>query len=204
MSIVVEHDKRRREILEKALDAFMDDGFEDVTFQKIADRCGITRTTLYIYFKNKKDIFNFSIKQLLAGLEHDITEVGSDETLNSVDKLSLMLIKVIDKLEENRRLLTVIMNYLLYLAKGSHDPDYRVRRRTIRLRHILATILIEGIKKGEIAKVNIKDADNLLYGLVETAAFRLVILKQTAVDDLKRTVVMAVRQLAAVPGTASK
>ena len=54
MSIVVAHEKRRAEILEKTLDVFVDEGFEDVTFQKIADRCGITRTTLYIYFKNKK------------------------------------------------------------------------------------------------------------------------------------------------------
>ena len=46
MSIVVEHDKRRKEILEKALAVFMDDGFEDATFQRIADRCHITRTTL--------------------------------------------------------------------------------------------------------------------------------------------------------------
>jgi AcrR family transcriptional regulator len=197
MSIVVEHDKRRREILEKALDVFMDEGFEDVTFQKIADRCSITRTTLYLYFKNKKDIFNFSIKQLLSDLEHDIREVGSDRSLNSIDKISGMLIKVIEKLEENRRLLIVIMDYLLYLAKGSHDPDYRVRRRTIRLRHMLATILIEGIRKGEIAQVDIRDADNLLYGLVETAVFRLVILRRSAVDDLKHTIVMAVHQLAA-------
>ena len=53
MAIVVEHDKRRREILEKSLDVFAKDGYEDVTFQKITDRCGITRTTLYFYFKNK-------------------------------------------------------------------------------------------------------------------------------------------------------
>jgi AcrR family transcriptional regulator len=175
----------------------MDEGFEDVTFQKIADRCGITRTTLYIYFKNKKDVFNFSIKQFLAGVEHDIKEVSSDGKLNSLDKLSLMLIKILDKLEENRRLLTVSMNYLLYLSKGSHDPDYRVRRRTIRMRHILATILIEGIRKGEIAQINIRDADNLLYALIETAVFRLVILNRPEVNDLRHTIAMTVQQLKA-------
>ena len=52
MATIVEHDKRRQEILQRALDVFIDEGYEDVTFQKIADRCGITRTTLYIYFKN--------------------------------------------------------------------------------------------------------------------------------------------------------
>ena len=54
MAIVVEHDKRKHEILEKSLELFTREGYDDVTFQKIADACGITRTTLYIYFKNKK------------------------------------------------------------------------------------------------------------------------------------------------------
>ena len=61
MAIVVEHEKRKREILEKAMELFCRDGYEDVTFQKIADACGITRTTLYIYFGSKHKIFNFSI-----------------------------------------------------------------------------------------------------------------------------------------------
>ena len=63
MAIVVEHDKRKREILDKALDVFVEEGYEDVTFQKLAARCGITRTTLYIYFRNKQEIFLWSIKQ---------------------------------------------------------------------------------------------------------------------------------------------
>ena len=35
MAIVVEHEKRKKEILDKALDLFMENGYEDVTFQKI-------------------------------------------------------------------------------------------------------------------------------------------------------------------------
>ena len=68
MAIIVEHEKRRHEILDKALEVFVDEGYEDATFQKIADKCGITRTTLYIYFKNKKEIFLWSIKQLTEKL----------------------------------------------------------------------------------------------------------------------------------------
>ena len=38
MAVLVEHSKRKREILEKSLDLFIEEGYEDVTFQKIADR----------------------------------------------------------------------------------------------------------------------------------------------------------------------
>jgi AcrR family transcriptional regulator len=195
MSIVVEHDKRRLEILEKALDVFIDEGFENATFQKIADRCGITRTTLYIYFKNKKEIFNFSIKHLLLGVERDLQRVRKNNDLNSPEKIIKVIILIIERLEENRRLLSVVLNYLLYLSKSDSDPDQRVRRRTVRLRHILASMMIEGIRAGEIKPVNVRTMDDLLYGLIETALFRLVVLKRSDVGELKKAVEQAIGQI---------
>ena len=90
MAIIVEHDKRKREILDKALDVFIEEGYEDATFQKIADKCGITRTTLYIYFKNKREIFLWSIKQLTEGLEKSLLETMKDDSLSSVEILRLL------------------------------------------------------------------------------------------------------------------
>ena len=83
MAIVVEHDKRKHEILQKSLDVFIDEGYEDATFQKIADRCGITRTTLYIYFKNKHEIFLGSIKELLSELEESLIIIIKNKDKNS-------------------------------------------------------------------------------------------------------------------------
>lgn len=199
MSIIVEHEKRRREILENALDVFMDEGFEDVTLQKIACRCGITRTTLYIYFKNKREIFNFSIKQFLQTLENDITETRKETGITHTEKLSRVMSVIIERLEENRRILSVILNYLVYASKGEYAPDYRVRRRTVRLRHILATMLIEGIRAGEFfPSLNVKDANELLYGFLEAAVFRLVILRRDSVEELKKSMRLAVSRFAAV------
>jgi AcrR family transcriptional regulator len=194
MSIVVEHEKRRREILEKALDVFVDEGYENATFQKIADRCNITRTTLYIYFKNKKEIFNYSIKQLLGKVEKDILKVKEDRELNCAEKIAKVLLVILERLEESRRLLSVILNFLLNLSSDM-SPDSRVRRRTVRLRHILATMVIEGIRAGEIEPVNVRAADDLLYGIIEAAIFRLVVLKRASVDELRYSVTLAARQL---------
>ena len=204
MSIVVEHEKRRKEILGNALDVFIDEGFEDATFQKIAGRCGITRTTLYIYFKNKREIFNYSIKQLLTKVEEDIQEIQADTSLNSVEKLTRVLLDILQLLEENRRLLSVILDYLLHLSRtdagagaGTNArpvPEIRVRRRTLRLRHILASMVIAGVKAGELKKVNIKTADDFLYGLIEAAIFHLVVLKRETVGEFRNTVIFAVKQ----------
>ena len=194
MSIVVEHEKRRREILEKALDVFMDEGYEDVTFQKIADRCGITRTTLYIYFKNKREIFNFSIKQLLQVLENNITGVKKLKNLSHAEKLVRVMTLIIEHLEKNRRLLSVVLNYLIYASKSDSDSAYRVRRRTVRLRHIMTTMLVEGIKTGEFSKgINIKDANELLYSFLESAVFRLTVLRHPSADEIKAAINLSVQ-----------
>jgi AcrR family transcriptional regulator len=184
----VEHDKRRQEILKKALEVFVDEGFENATFQKIAGRCGITRTTLYIYFKNKKEIFNYSIRELLRGVEQDLLEVKKDQTLGSIEKLTKVIALIFERLEENKQLLSVILNYLLYLSKSDSNPDYRVRRRTIRMRHILAAMLIEGIRAGEIKNINVRAMDDILYGFIETAIFRLTVLQRPGTGDLKKAV----------------
>jgi AcrR family transcriptional regulator len=196
MSIVVEHDKRRKEILEKALGVFMDEGFENTTFQRIADRCGITRTTLYIYFKNKRDIFNYSIKQLLFTAEEDITKIRSDTSLNSVEKITKVILCILKLMEQNRKLLLVVTDFLLHLSKSDVDPEARVHRRTLKLRHIFFSIVIEGVKAGDLKELNVKIADDFLYSIIEAATFHIVVLKRKNLQELKNMVNFAVKQFA--------
>ena len=192
MAIVVEHDKRKREILEKSLDIFVEEGYEDVTFQKIAERCGITRTTLYIYFKNKQEIFLWSIKQLTSSLEESLTSIISDTSLSCSDRLKGILKAICEKCVENRLLFSVLLNYLLNLQKMGKDPGERVRRRTLRLRHLLSTIIIEGINSGDFRPVDLKATNEMFYGMIESVIFRLAILDQKDVDQLFASFSLAV------------
>jgi AcrR family transcriptional regulator len=194
MAVAVEHDKRRKKILEKALTVFMDDGYENTTFQKIADRCGITRTILYLYFKNKREIFNYSLKQLLLTVEENINLIRADLSLNNIEKITKVLHDIFKLFEQNRQLISVILDYLLYIYKDDINPEKRVRRRTVRLRHILASMVIEGVKAGELKKVKIKTADDYLYSFIESAIYQLAVLKRKNLSELKETVVYAVKQ----------
>jgi AcrR family transcriptional regulator len=185
MAIIVEHEKRKREILAKALDVFTEEGYEDVTFQKIADRCGITRTTLYIYFKNKHEIFLWSIKQLTASLERDLLSILSDTKLTAPECLHDILMKIIDACEENKQLFSVILVYLLQIKKSGADPQELVRRRVLHLRHLLSAVFIRGIRDGEFKKFQVKEANELFYSLIESAIFRLAVLNQDSLAETR-------------------
>lgn len=213
MAIVVEHEKRRREILERALDVFVEEGFENATYQKIADRSGITRTTLYTYFRNKREIFNYSIKQLMSNVERDILGVQEDGGLSWPAKIKKTLFLILGRLKENKRLLSVILGYLLSLPgmpageSGKNKKtlpsriqafaDTKVRRRTIRLRHILASMIIGGTRAGQLKKVDVRTVNDLLYGLMETAIFRLAVLKRDSAAELEAAIELTVDGLLA-------
>ncbi len=176
VSIAVEHEKRKREILEKALDVFVREGYQDTTFQKIAERCGITRTILYLYFKNKREIFSFSIKLFTERLEAAIRDIAADAGLGQAEKLARIVGMALAECARSRRLLAVVLDYLGHLRASGGDPDERVRRRTIRMRHIISGILIEGIERGEFRRVSVKAAGDLAYALIEAAIFRIAVL----------------------------
>jgi AcrR family transcriptional regulator len=186
MSATIEHDKRKREILEKAVDVFSRDGFDDTTFQKIADRCGISRTILYIYFKDKRDIFRYAVKLAMESIERDMLTVGHDASRPVAERAAAIFDGIIESFIEKKTLLKVIYEYLLHAGKAGLDPQERVLRRTIRIRHHFSVLLNEGRANGELNPDFSGAAINaLLYGLIETAAFRIAALDTTDVEELK-------------------
>jgi AcrR family transcriptional regulator len=184
MSIVIAHDKRKGEILEKALDIFLEEGFDNVTYQKIADRCGITRTTLYIYFHDKREIFQASIRQLTLAIEGRLKEIVADESLGSMEKLRRTLYDIIDTCVAHRKLFAVLLPYLQGLQKAGKDINERVRRRVLRVRHILSAIVIEGQNRGEIRPIKVHEVNEMLYALIEAAIFRLSVLCQSSLSEM--------------------
>lgn len=187
MAIVVEHEKRKQEILEKSLDVFIDEGYEDATFQKIADRCGITRTTLYIYFHNKREIFLCSIKQLLSNLEASLFELTADNNGSAKDKLKSTISLVLKECLENKKLFNVLLEYLMQLKKSGVDTNTRVLRRVIRLRHILSSIIIKGIQNNEFKNLNVHEINDVIYALIETFIFRMTLLNKDNLDEFNKT-----------------
>ncbi|PKL25244.1 MAG: TetR/AcrR family transcriptional regulator [Spirochaetae bacterium HGW-Spirochaetae-3] len=184
MSVTVEHEKRRKEILESALDVFVEEGYADTTFQKIADRCGITRTILYLYFKNKREIFMFSIKRFTEKLEAEVRmlAVVPAPAYETLARLSSLLI---GRCAEQSRLLSVIVGYLEHSKRSGTDVGDKVRRRTIRMRHIISGVVIAGQQRGELKPVPVGAVSDFFYALLEAATFRVAVLGVTETSDLE-------------------
>jgi len=56
-----EKDLRRELAMDAAMAIYNEEGYHAITMEKIAERCEISRASLYLYFKNKDEILIDSI-----------------------------------------------------------------------------------------------------------------------------------------------
>ena len=56
----------------------------------------------------------------------------------------------------------------------------------------MSAMIIEGIKKGELKKIDVGAANDLFFSIIESAIFRLTVLKRESTTELKEAINLAV------------
>lgn len=183
MGIVIDHQARRRDIIAKSIQLFAEQGYDGVTYQKIADGCGIARTTLYKYFHSKRQIFNTAIWEVAGVLGARLAEI-----LNPRDpvvvRLDRLMHAVLQLLFEQRVILTVILDYVLAAQRSGQNLQRIIATHTVGLRRILHRLVVEGVRTGELQNVNTRLTTELLYAELEAAILRLTVSQNADFDEL--------------------
>jgi AcrR family transcriptional regulator len=65
-------DERKKQILDAALSAFAEHGYERTSIAIICEKAGIARPTLYQYFKDKRSVFRELLESSLRGIHERI------------------------------------------------------------------------------------------------------------------------------------
>ncbi len=94
----ISKEERREQILESALNIFIDKGYNGATTLDISKEAGISEVTLFRYFDSKKQIFMEAIEPILiTGLEESIVEskdLRPKEKFKSILKSRIKFISV--------------------------------------------------------------------------------------------------------------
>jgi AcrR family transcriptional regulator len=183
MGIVIDHEARRRAIISKSIQLFAEQGYDGVTYQKIADSCGIARTTLYKYFHSKRQIFNYAIWEVANILGDRFAEIlnPGDSVITRLDRL---LHAVLQLLFEQRVILTVILDYVLAAQRSGQNLQRIIASHTVGLRRILHRLVVEGVRRGELQNVSTRLTTELLYAELEAAILRLTVSQNADYEEL--------------------
>ena len=200
MTIIVDHTERRQQIMSKTLRLIGERGYQDVTYQQIADVCGLSRTTLYKYFKNKREIFDKALKMLVEEIGVDFEEgVKQHPDLNTVEKIRLIMMRLIDMMFTSPKLLQTVVEYLIGLRRSEEPTSKRVRLHTIGFYRVLVRRVREGINNGELRQMNCLMATEELYALLETATLRITLMESVERQQLIDMCDFALDGMKAVP-----
>ena len=113
---------RREQILEHAAILFGQKGYHATSISDIIQSAGIARGTFYLYFKNKRAIFNEILDLLVVRIKKRIKRV--DPSLGS-ESIRIQILKnitgVVELLTDNRALLSILLEGAVGLDKGFAD-----------------------------------------------------------------------------------
>ena len=183
MGIVIDHEARRYAIITKSIQLFAEFGYDGVTYQKIADSCGIARTTLYKYFRNKRQIFNYAIWEAARISTQRFRQILNPQD-NAFTRLDRLMHEVLTLLFERNVMMTVILDYLLAAQRTGENVERNIRRHTAVFKRILHRLILEGMRTGELRRMNTRLAVDLLYTHLEAAVLRLTVSQNADYDEL--------------------
>ena len=75
-----EKEQLRRQILVAARELFVNDGYENVSMRKIANKIEYSPTTIYLYFKDKADLLDSVCKDTLLNLLKTLERLKNDKS----------------------------------------------------------------------------------------------------------------------------
>jgi AcrR family transcriptional regulator len=148
-------DERRSQILSAAEGVFTRKGFGDARMEDIAEKTGLSKGTLYLYFKSKDDLVMAILDRVFQGEFRQLEALQKEEggAADSIRKLTDLLCKDIVGM---LRLVPIIYNFLALAFRNRHV------RRALKLYvnrylDILVPIIQRGIDSGEFRQVDARD-----------------------------------------------
>jgi len=183
MAKAINHKDRRRDIRTAGLRLFARHGFSAVNFGMIAKECGVSRTLLYTYFKDKRAIFNEAINEATESVAVRYRELMRSH-MPADSKLRQLCISVLAVLFDNRDFVCVIVDQLCEYRRRGKVPVGNIMRHTMGLRRILHSLVVEAVHRGEYdSAMNVGRATSLLYSQFETAILRLAVSGQAELSE---------------------
>src|SRR6201992_197204 len=112
MTVVLEarRDARRRrkaerpgEILEAAFTEFARNGYASTTLDQIAERAGVTKGTIYVYFENKEHLFISMVRELTQATMGPVQDMFERNPGSTADLLRESFRYIYQHIVEDRR-----------------------------------------------------------------------------------------------------
>ena len=181
---------RPAEILDAALAAFAERGFAATRLDDVAERAGITKGTLYLYFPSKEELFKAVVRQQLVPNIERAEAMVANATVPSLVLLD-QLVGFFSQIM--RSPLSAISK--LVLTEAGNFPDlarFYLEEVVDRGKALLRGVLEHGVRTGELRSIDTESAETciiapLLVGALWRHSFERHAGRPLDIDELCST-----------------
>jgi AcrR family transcriptional regulator len=158
-------DERKNQIINAAEGVFTEKGFDAARMDDIADQTGLSKGTLYLYFKSKDDLIIAILDRMFQ------REFKQFEDLNFTERSAVDAIrKITDLLTKDilgfQRLIPIVYQFLA-LAFRNKYVQKALKKYINRYIDILVPIIQRGIDSGEFRQVDAREAAIAMGAMIE-------------------------------------
>jgi AcrR family transcriptional regulator len=156
---------KREQLLEAGRAVFSELGFHSATVDQIADRAGVGKGTVYLYFRSKQELY-------CAIVEHDLEELYT-ETVQQMGKAETAFDRIraymrvrCEFAESRHDFLRLLAGESGTLVSGNESFKHLIGvAYPERSRALLENVLRDAISRGEMRELQVDAAARLLYDL---------------------------------------
>ncbi|MBC8376096.1 MAG: TetR/AcrR family transcriptional regulator [FCB group bacterium] len=137
-------EQHRLEILSTAEQVFARQGYHTTTMEAVAEECGWSKGTLYLYFKNKEDLFfSILIEKMERFSETLLNELKTSQGVKG--KIAALIEAQFQFLTENKHFFQLV---IAEQGKVMHSSDSGLREKLITQQQAHIEQLSQALKEG--------------------------------------------------------
>jgi AcrR family transcriptional regulator len=147
--------ERPQEILEAAFTEFSRNGYATTTLDQIAERAGVTKGTIYVYFESKEHLFISMVRDVVQTTLDIVHEMFETHEGSTADLLRAQFSFIYQDIVEDRRRREVLR---MLIAEAPRFPELADRYHDEILRPCLGMLkqaIQRGMDRGEIRQSSI-------------------------------------------------
>jgi AcrR family transcriptional regulator len=170
-------------IAQAAKTVFAERGYQGATLDEIAHRAGMSKATIYIYYKNKDDLFLQVVEELVhTAITQTAQEAASAKA--PLEKLAGIVRGKILFYEREREFFRIYLNEKQGLEVAPKDP-HKQALREMYLQGVEATakVLQEGIEAGVLRPIDSRRLAFYLQEMISTILEQRILGKATSSVD---------------------
>ncbi len=158
---------RKEEIIRVAANLFSQKSYHDVTMDQIAEKVGVAKGTIYLYFESKENLYLEILEETYEEIE-SILEKEIAKKDPAPQKLRKMLMLIFKFYLENLDVLRILSRDETHLIREHYEFTEHWRVKGVRF---YQKILEKGINEGSFRPVNTELTALIIFGLVRSVMF---------------------------------